>query len=68
MNNHHPLCYNDEWIDPECDLCIVIKYVIDGLTPMCGCGVGMVKAHYSHQIGCKYGAFMYSQDRAVQWW
>lgn len=20
MNNHYPLCYNDEWIDPDCDL------------------------------------------------
>lgn len=62
MNNHHPLCYNDEWIDPECDLCIVINYVILGITPSCTCGSGW-GTYITHHIGCKHGAFMYSQER-----
>ena len=60
MNNHHPLCYNDEWEDPECDLCIIINYVIKGLTPLCTCGVGMFTGYLTHHVGCKYGAFAYS--------
>lgn len=64
MNNHHPLCYNDEWKDSECDLCIIIKYVIAGLTPLCTCASNNTNGSYlNHELMCKYGAFMYSQNR-----
>lgn len=64
MNNHHPLCYNDEWIDDSCELCQVINYVIAGLIPPCTCGHEGVDWWF-HTMPCKFGAFKMSQDRTV---
>lgn len=64
MNNHHPLCYNDEWEDPNCDLCFIIQYVINGLTPLCTCSPPNMDGSYmKHKLMCRYGSFMHSQNR-----
>lgn len=62
---HHPLCYNDYIEDNECELCWVIDYVIKGITPQCSCGHDGLD-YYGHLLGCKYGAFVMSQDN-VEW-
>ena len=61
MNNHHFLCYNDALVNDDCQLCWVIKYAIDGITPECSCGVGMDESYMKHMLPCKYGSFMHSQ-------
>lgn len=65
MNNHHKLCYNDEWVDDSCELCQIINYVVSGLIPQCNCNHKEMNWVY-HLGSCKYGAFMYSQDRNIQ--
>ena len=63
MNNHHPLCYNDYTKDEDCELCWVINYAINGITPECGCGIGMDGSFIKHGLLCRYGSFMHSQNR-----
>ena len=60
MNNHHPLCYNDEWEDYDCELCQVIRYVISSMIPPCTCG-STYDNYMSHSVGCRYGSFFHSQ-------
>lgn len=61
MNNHHPLCYNDGLANSECDLCWVINYAIDSITPECSCGIGIDGSYLKHELPCRYGSFLHSQ-------
>lgn len=66
MNNHHKLCYNDEYVDDSCELCQVINYVFDSITPECTCGHDGLQ-HYWHLVPCKQGAFLMSQHIDEVW-
>ena len=60
MNSHHPLCYNDEWVDPDCELCQVIDYIVAKMIPECNCGSAFGD-YMTHHIGCRHGSFFHSQ-------
>lgn len=62
MNKHHPLCYNNYTEDEDCELCWVINYVIDSITPECSCGIGMDGSYLKHTLPCLYGSFTHSQQ------
>ena len=56
------LCYNNNHIDNECDLCEVIDYVYKSITPECDCFVIDAGSYLNHEISCHYAAFIYSQN------